>query len=377
MKFRTNAMRLLTAGCFLLVFLSCNKDEKDPLVIPASYDPAFFAVNTTTPAELQAQLDQLTAEMKKGRTAGVTVDYATLQQLYSDGVRSLQTATRDEYDARIDGTGGWLDQLAQASGNTWTPGQTNGDGGVYGGYLFDENGVELEQWVQKGLFGAALYNEASLRMLPGVGVTLVDQMVKLFGASPAFKNSDDATKHAAEADKYLAAYAARRDKNDGTGFYTHIRDQFIKLQAAAKAGTEYEEESTAAQAEIRLLWEKANAATVVNYAYASIALLSATNPSDQDKAAALHSLNENVGFLFGWRSIAPGHKEISNDEIDGLLALLNAPVSGTPEMYKFATEPVQQLPKLQQLIDTLQDIYGFSDQEIDDFKHNWVKEQNR
>ena len=61
----------------------------------------------------------------------------------------------------------------------------------------------------------------------------------------------------------------------------------------------------------------------------------------------------------------------------GYLTLLNAPVGGTPQSYLFVTDALNQLPKLQQVIAKLKNLYGFSDQEIEDFKKNWVKEQGR
>jgi hypothetical protein len=59
------------------------------------------------------------------------------------------------------------------------------------------------------------------------------------------------------------------------------------------------------------------------------------------------------------------------------LALLNAPTNGTATSFKFITDPANELPKLQQIITKLQQIYGFTTQEIEDFKKNWVAEQNR
>lgn len=358
---------------------ACNDDKRPDLLIGTAYDAADFGLNTVNESSTLGLFDDLTVEMKKGRTAGVQVDLQSLQNLYNGGfVPGISAYTIPYYDAKIGGPGGWLEQLVLASGNTYQPGQTDGEGGVYGGYLFDENGVEYEQLVQKGLFGAALYNRAIVLMSDAdFDAADADRLLKVFGAAPAFKNSDNATKHGADADKYLAAYAARRDKNDGKGLYTQLRAQFLKLQAATQAGDEYRKERDEALAEIRILWEKANAATVINYCHSSIAQLSATNPTDTAKAAALHSLSENVGFLHGWRTLSQPYRKITDTQIDQYLNLLNAPANGKPELYKFATEPALQLPKLLQLIEDLQTLYGFTEQEVEDFKKNWVSEQGR
>jgi hypothetical protein len=114
---------------------------------------------------------------------------------------------------------------------------------------------------------------------------------------------------------------------------------------------------------------------VINYLYSVVSKLSATNPSDADIASALHAYSETVGFLHGWRT--QSNKLITDARIDALLALLHAAPGATPASYKFATDAVSELPKLTEVIDELQSIYGFSSQEMEDFKKNWVAEQNR
>ena len=57
--------------------------------------------------------------------------------------------------------------------------------------------------------------------------------------------------------------------------------------------------------------------------------------------------------------------------------LLNAPYNGTPTSYKFATDPANELPKLTTIIGKLQAKYGFSNQQEEDFKNNWVAVQGR
>jgi hypothetical protein len=378
MKHFQSTLRMALLGAGLLALAACEK-ERAPLVIATTYDGANFVANTTAETSLLGSLDQLGAEMKKGRTAGTQVSYTTLSALYGTGNPSLQASTTTYFADLIQGPGGWLDELAKASTSAaWTPGTTQGEGGVYDVYLFDENGVDIEQVVHKGLYGAALYNTAYTIMQESqFTIEDVDRLVKLFGATPVFSNSDDLTKHGANADKYAALYAARRDKNDGAGVYTAIRDEFLKLQSALRSGAAYNAERDEALAELRVLWEKANAATVINYLHAATSLLSATSPTDKDKAAALHSLSEAVGFLHGWRSLPAGARRITDAQIDEYLALLNAPQTGEASLYQFATEAVTELPQLVTLIDKLQTLYGFSDSDVEDFKKNWVKEQNR
>jgi len=359
-----------------LLLTSCGKDEKKPLEIPANYDGAAYQSNTTTQYAVRGQLDAFVNEAKKGRTAGIIVDAATLRQLYTAGNPSLKSITTTYFDGKLDGGTGWIEELANASGLGYTLGAPVGQGGTFGGYLFDENGLELEQLLDKGLFGAALYHHAVGLMQGDITPATVDQLVAIFGAHPDFPNTPTAAK-TANPDKYLANYGARRDKNDGQGIYSQMKNAFIKLQATVNAGADYNDEREEALLSLRENWEKINFATVINYCHSVISTMSATNPTDAQKAGALHAYSECVGFVHGWRTLPQSHRAITDTEIDEILVLLNAPYNGTPASYKFATDPLTELPKLTQLINKLKSIYGFTDQEIEDFKKNWVAEQGR
>jgi hypothetical protein len=365
---------LLALGLF---FTACNPDEKKaPLVLPDTYTAPNFTQNTTQQAAIRTQMEALVTEIKKGRTPGTVLDGAVLTSLFQTGNPSIKSITTPYYIGRLENTGNWLDELTKASGNAYTVGTPVGQGGTLGGYLFDENGLELEQMIEKGLFGAAMYHHATTLMQGTITLETVDQLVSIFGAHPDFPNTPTAAK-AANPDKFMANYAARRDKNDGAGLYTQLKKAFIQLQAAVKAGDDYNTERDEALVLIRQTWEKVNAGTVVNYCHSVIATLSATSLSDSDKGKALHAYGECVGFLHGWRTIPQGYKIMSDAEIDELLILLNAPYNGTPTSYLFVTDAFNELPKLTQVIDKIKVKYGFTTQEIEDFKKNWVVEQGR
>lgn len=364
----------------LLMLSACKKENELPaLQIPTSYDGSAFMANTATQQAVLTQLTALTDEAKRGRNSANTVQRSTLEQLFAAGNPSLSATITNYFRGRMEGDGGIMDELAKASGSTWSPATPDGSsqGGVYGGYLFDEYGVEQEQLLEKGQFGATLYNHAITLMSGNITLATVDQLVAIFGAKPAFANSGSNNVPAEIRDRFMANYAARRDKNDGNGMYSQIKREFIKLQAAVKAGAEYNKERDDALKAIQLLWEKINAATVINYCHSPIARLSATSPSDQDKAAALHAIGEAIGFIEGFKTINPSFRKITDAQINEILALFNAPAGGIASVYQFALDPLTHLPKLQQAIAKLQAIYGFSAQEIEDFKNNWVAIQNR
>ncbi len=366
----------LTVFTLALFFVACNDKDKAPLDIPGAYDGTSFSVNIATQDAIRGQLEALVNEAKKGRSSGVVLDYSTLTQLFNAGNPSVKSITISYYADRLDGSGNWLDEMAKASGTSYTPGVPTGNGGVLNDYLFDENGLEYEQLVDKGLFGAALYNHAVSLMKGSMTPATADQLLCIFGAHPDFPNTPTAA-NANNPDKFMANYAARRDKNDGTGLYFQMKNAFIKLQAALKAGEDYKQERDEALLALRQTWEKVNAGTMINYCHSVISALSATNPTDVQKAGALHAYSECVGFIHGWRTIPQDYKTITDAEIDELLVLFNAPYNATPTSYKFATDPINELPKLTQVISKLKTKYGFSDQEVEDFRNNWVAVQGR
>lgn len=371
-------MRKITILLLLSVLglITACESEKEPLVLPNAYNGENFNTNATTELQVIARLIELVNETKKGRTAGIVVSNSTLIELYNAGNPNLKSLNTTYYASRLEGTNGFLAELSKSSGTTYNPGAPTGEGGVYGSYLFDENGLELEQLIEKGQFGSVLYNHAANLLSAELNNTTSDKVLAIMGSNPTFPSSSDATKHA-QPDKLAAVYAARRDKNDGNGFYTQLKNSFIKLQAAIAAGSDYTAEQQQAVKEIKETWEKVNAATIINYCHAVISTMSATSPTDAQKANALHAYGECVGFTHGWRTIAQQHKVITDAQIDEILVLLNAPVNATPTSYLFITDPVNQLPKLQQVITKLKGIYGFTDQQIEDFKKNWVSEQQR
>jgi hypothetical protein len=362
-----------------LFFVSCGKDEKviPPLSIPTTYESANYSTTAATQIGIGKRIVSITNEAKKGRTSGKTVSADSLNYWFTTASPNLKSLNTSYFAGRFEGATGWFAEVAKASGGTYTPSATiTGNGGAYGGYLFDENGLEIEQLIEKGQFGSVLYNQATTLLSGNITAETVDQVIALFGANPTFPNTPTASK-TAQPDLYMANYAARRDKNDGKGFYSQMKAAFLKLQAAVKAGSDYTKERDEAVAAIKLTWEKVNAATIINYCHAVISTLSATAPTDAQKASALHAYGECVGFAHGWKTIAATQKKITDAQIDEVLDLMNAPANGTPTSYKFIIDAVNQLPRLTQVITKLKGIYGFTDAEIEDFKSNWVSVQGR
>jgi hypothetical protein len=374
--YRNDSLILFIAAVVFLFCLSCGEEEGGPLVIADEYDGSMFETNAVHELAVLRQLENLRAEAAKGRIAGQSVSATALQTLYESGPLSLKNIVTDYYANLLEGESGYFSQLALASGNQFTPGETEGEGGVYQSYLFDENGLELEQAIVDGMIGAALYHHAVTLFEGTLTSGTPDHVLAIFGGSPGFPNSGDGTKHPIP-DRLAAAYAASRDKNVGLGFYDRIEKHFITLQAAIAKGEEYAEYQQSAIQGILENWEKATAGTVIHYLSAGQSKLSQANATDASRAGALHDISKGIGLLSGWKGIPETEKILKEEELDGLLLMLKAPVGMTPSPYEFIMDPENELHALQEVIEGLKAIYAFTDQELSDFENDWVSVQGR
>lgn len=354
-----------------------SREDKQPLQLPTQYESASYEANTTTERTMLNQLAHLKSTINAVNSTQGQLSASSLRNLYTGSL--LQSAATAYYNSLVLA---WLNDIARASeGGTYDiPNEgraANGKGGFFGGRLFDANGLELVELIEKGLFEAAFYHHA-YRITQKTDITLadIDRLVAIFGAHPDFANSDNASKHA-NPDRAAARYAAKRDKNDGNGFYTRIKQALLRAQAAIRAGSAYEPELRAALQDYLQSWERSCAATVVNYLYRAIDLFSMTNPSATDLANALHNQAEPVGFIHGWRRLPQEARIITDEQIDNLLDLLLAPAEGEARAYLFVTDRQNQIGRFAQAIQLIQQIYNFSNSDLEDFRRDWVQVQNR
>ena len=350
--------------CFLWTSLwvsSCKKSE----IGENMYDGAQFFNNTSESEALANQMILLADSMKKGRDINVTLSATGLQSVYSSGDFSLQSATLPDFATDITNL---FQQLEIASGNAFDPLLPGSDGGVYQGYLFDPHGAEPGEIVDKGLYTALILHQIRTRYLSGA-ITLqdLDNALNLYGAHPDFPNSDKSTLHSYP-DRFLAKYAARRDNGDGSGVYLVIKKYFIKAQQAIRNG-EPDLLNLAVQG-IHLQMERAVAATIINYIYASISAYSQTSPTPSVWAAGLHATGEAIGFTLGLKYL-PG-TVVSDADIDQVLYGLRYGQDQSRKVFDFIQQPVVSVSELQQTLSVLQNAYGFTSAEMESFRLNQV-----
>lgn len=349
---------LITKFACIITLSGCSDDGVQPIDIPTSYDSTGYASATIAEKVLIKAHQDFVTLIKTGRTSGTIVDYATT-------LAAMQVHLTESADSLKGSFPVLLQELTKASGGTYDPfavAQTHG--GTYGGYLFDENGLELEQILDKAAFFGMFYHKTSRLSITG---ETAHKFIALFGASPRFSNSNIT---ANSPDILSASYAARRDKNDGKGLYTDFKQNIIAMQAYQKAGSDHTNDLLNKRKMALLAWEKSIMATIINYCFSAHAKLILTNPTANDNGAALHAIAENIGFIIGLKAVS--EKKITNAQIDELLSLLKA--------YKpavFVTDAFTNAPSLLQVIAKIKTLYGFTDQEIEDFKVNWVTTQNR
>lgn len=370
---------LFSLALISLTLTSCDKEDnqtKSTVTLPSTYTSYNYEVNAQTQIDLRSRMIAIGTKAKTVRTAGVSVTRQELLDLFQVGNPSAQSAITDYFETALIGANGYFQILEDASaGGTYVLGTPQGQGGYFEGRVFDENGIEPDEVLDKGMYASVLYNYATTFMGPNMDYADVDRIIALFGANPSFPNSGSA--NVTQPDILMANYAARRDKNDGNGIYSDFKNAAIALRSYIIVGSEFSKERDQSLTKLKNAWEKACAATVINYCHAAIAKFTITNPTNADIAAGLHAYSENVGFIWGWKTIPQQNKIITDAQIDDLLVLLNAPANEIPTSYTFVTDAVNQVPKLQTVILRLQNIYGFSNQDIEDFKRNWVADQGR
>jgi hypothetical protein len=370
----------LLLSILTIISISCKKEEKDLLIIPTvyEYDSINYATNVQTELNIRLQLAALTTYMKKGDNVANKLVIDSLNKYFSNlGNPTLKSITPTYYSNLIENT--WFASMVTASQNAFdiADASTSTTGGVYVNRLLDSKGAELLQIIEKGMYFATLYNHFITLTQGTITETSVDRMICIFGAHPSFPNTNTLA-NTSYPDAYIALYTARRDRlANNSGLYRDIKRQFIKLKAAVKAGSKYDQEKNEAISALKLLMEKAIFATVINYINGAKTDLDIASPTANDKVSALHELSECVGFVHGFKALAQSNRKITDTQINQILAYLKNPIGGSNTMYLFGTSPSTSIADLDALKTYIKNIYNFSDTEMNEFNYNWISTEGR
>ncbi|MEM0941206.1 MAG: hypothetical protein AAGI25_15685 [Bacteroidota bacterium] len=351
---------------FFLVLTGCGDDDdgdERELEIPPTYISSAYDDNVVAEATVIDELGAMTsdandAEANAQNTTVSAITYpSNLSNVTLSSYRALVTDWLVELVASANDDDGF-----QNPGPNGTP-AAGEEGGLLGTRLLDENGLELEQMVQKGSFGASLYNHA-LSVINAGNLTGddIDKLVEIHGTEPTF-NPDLTTQ---------AAVYSRRRSNQTTqiGSFYEIRNSLITAKAAAEAiedGGDFQDELNDALDQYLLAWEESNFATVIYYCNATRDQLLEAQGNDEALGDALHAYAEGVGFAHGFKGVS--NKLITDAEIDSILSKLLAEDGEIPESHRFLNEP-SLLDDLQEIIDDIQAIYDFTDAEVASFFEN-------
>lgn len=364
-------MKYILILASLVLFYSCSPNNTPPEPAQSAYDGSMFSQNTRNELITRNNLTNLINEMKKPRTnSSYILDYDKLISMYGSGLNNVQDMTVSNHTFLIKK---YLQKASDASGKTYNPASTL-SGGVFNGYLFDQFGLEQHEYIEKSLITAAFYNHFLELTRSTITLADVDKMVCILGTDNNFNNGKKI--NGQSTDFYFFQYAARRtDINNPNGFYFLLKNDFIKLQEAVKKGDSYNEQKIQAIANIKSNFERAMAATIINYCYTATTKLSASSISGTDMASALHSLSEAAGFTTGLRYIEQSDKLITNAQIDEILSLFEIQYENDARYYKYYSDSFNKVNDLVTIQNKLKSIYSFTSEEMKAYERNFIQDQ--
>jgi len=338
MSHQLNLMRFAFVGSLLLLaavfFSSCSGDDdggdspnpSSEYTVPATY--SFSNVDYTGQTQRIEMLKELTNEMKRGNTQGTALDAAILKNMYtntdnpfSDAAlnsagKQLRDKTFPNDQAKFDA---YLDSLAAASQST-VPGG-NGIAGVVTSndgtknYLFNANGLEYVQIVEKGLGGACFFYQIANVYTSNdrIGTTLAkedrqhhwDEAFGYFGAPIDYPANTSAL-------NLLAKYSNDREALLQTG--SAIMNAYLRGRAAID--NDDQPALDKAVDDLRLNYQLALGGTGIHYFNDAVSGFA-------DDAIRNHVLSEAIAFTRALRYVPSEDALLTPAQIDEVLVDIN------------------------------------------------------
>ncbi|MEX2595574.1 MAG: DUF4856 domain-containing protein [Salibacteraceae bacterium] len=342
----------------LATLQSCDKDpvefSEPKTPVPSTY--SFDNVNYSGQTARLNQLEELSAYLKTANTSGVELDVEVIRAMFEnsggDGNGNFSFSSDKQlvdkcFQPHLDRFDDYFIQIAAAS--TSNEPASNGVAGVMvdgdKSYLFDENGFEYTQLIEKGIMGAVFYYQATEVYLGSSKMNVDNETVEEGKGTAMEHHWDEAYGYLGvtndfpentEDIRFWGKYCVSRDGLLGTN--EHLSGAF-RAGRAAIVLDRYDERDSAI-AEIRKSWEDVSAATAVHYLNEGLANMS----NDLTRNHVLSEAYAFVGNLF-----YNPEKRITQSEIDQVLDLI-----GT-NLYEVNADDLQEAR------DLLSDIYGYED----------------
>ncbi len=293
----------------LLLFASCKKDKIEDYEVPTTYN--FDNVSYAGQTDRLNMLGEMADYMKTANTPGVVLDAQRLRDMFENTNSPFSfTSTRQLKDkcflADVATFEGYFDAIATASQST-VPGSNGVAGVVFSQdsskkYLFDAQGREYTQLIEKGLAGAVCYYQATAVYLsdayiaegkadnetiePGEGTEMEHHWDEAFGYFGVPKDFPGNLSGIRQHGKYC------NDRNALLNTNKAIMDAFLKGRAAIS-----HDDHTVKTAQIQVVrdnWELVIASTAIHY-------LNEAKADFADDALRNHTLSEAYAFVSSLR----------------------------------------------------------------------------
>jgi hypothetical protein len=307
----------LLACClaFTLAFTACDKDDVEPEPVGPTYTvPTTYNFTNVSYSGQTYRLDMMTAlttYMKTGNTQFTVLSATQMKNMYSNSGSPFGDSTLDNCGKQIKNKvlatdqmlfETFMDSLALASASV-----VNGSNGIPGvvvsstdatkQYLFDANGVEWTQVIEKGIMGGCFYYQATsvyldqsqigpsvdnTTVIPGEGTAMEhhwDEAFGYFGVPVDFPTNLTGI-------RFWGNYCNARNALMNTN--ATMMDAFIRGRAAISNN-----DHTTKDAQVNIIrtnWDKYLAATIISY-------INKAKADIADDAKRNHALSEAKGFL--------------------------------------------------------------------------------